>query len=127
MAMKVGFILGCIILAPAGNLLLKHGMMQVGDLSHNTGGLLPYVIKTFTRPEILIGMVMYIGSFVMWLGLLSMVDISIVYPVFVSAAFIIVTVASMLWFGETVSVMRIIGIAVVVAGIAIVSISGHKA
>ena len=127
MAMKVGFILGCIILAPAGNLLLKHGMMQVGDLSHNSGGLLPYVIKTFTRPEILIGMAMYIGSFVMWLGLLSMMDISIVYPVFVSAAFIIVTVASMLWFGETVNITRIVGIAVVVAGIAIVSLSGHKA
>lgn len=127
MAMKVSFILGCIILAPAGNLLLKHGMGQVGDLSHNTGGLLPFVIKTFTRPEILIGMAMYIGSFVMWLGLLSMMDISIVYPVFVSAAFIIVTVASMLWFGETVNTMRIVGIAVVVAGIAIVSISGHRA
>jgi multidrug transporter EmrE-like cation transporter len=126
MAMKIGFILGCIVLAPTGNLLLKHGMMQVGDLSHNSGGLLAYALKTFTRPEILVGMAMYIGSFVLWLGLLSMMDISIVYPVFVSAAFIIVTVASMVWFGEAVNATRMIGIAVVVAGIAIVSISGHR-
>jgi multidrug transporter EmrE-like cation transporter len=127
MGMKIGFILGCIILAPAGNLLLKHGMMQVGDFSTNSGSLMSFALKTFTRPEILIGMVLYIGSFVMWLGLLSMMDISIVYPVFVSAAFVIVTAVSIFLFHESVNTLRIIGIAVVVAGITLVSISGgHK-
>lgn len=126
MGLRVGFVLGCIVLATTGNLLLKHGMTQVGSIGEQEGPLLAYAIKTFTRPQILIGMVLYVASFLMWLGLLSMMDISIVYPVFVSAAFIIVTIASIILFNESVSAIRIVGIGVVVLGIAIVSISGAK-
>ena len=115
MGLKIGLLIGCIILAPTGNMLLKHGMMQAGGLN----------LRTFLEPYILAGIVLYIGSFLMWLKLLQIMDISVVYPVFVAAAFIIVTIAAILIFGEKVNATRLVGIGVVVAGIAIVSISGR--
>jgi len=83
-----------------------------------------YILQTLSQPTILIGVVLYIVSFVMWLALLSMMELSAVYPIFVSAAFLIVMAGSAVWFSENVSAMRIMGTLVVALGILIVSRSG---
>lgn len=120
---KVLMILANIVFAAGGNLLLKHGMNAAGSVAETHLPLVQYALQTFTRPQILVGIGLYIISFVMWLALLSMMDISLVYPIFVSAAFIIVMLGSVLLFGEHVTPMRIVGTAVVAMGIALVSMS----
>lgn len=120
---KALMILGCIVFAAGGNLLLKAGMAAMGSVSETSLPLLQYALQTFTKPYILIGVVGYIFSFVMWLALLSMMDISVVYPIFVSAAFLVVMTGSIIWFGENVSTLRILGTFVVAAGIFMVSMS----
>jgi len=120
---KILMILGCIVFAAGGNLLLKAGMTAMGDIAETKLSLLQYALQTFTKPYILIGVVCYIASFVMWLALLSMMEISVVYPIFVSAAFLIVMTGSIIWFGESVTSLRILGTFVVAAGIFIVSMS----
>ncbi len=120
---KVLMILVNIVFAAGGNLMLKHGMNAAGSVADTDLSVLHYALQTFTRPQILVGIAMYIISFVMWLALLSMLDISLIYPIFVSAAFIIVMLGSVLLFGEQVTTMRIVGTAVVALGIALVSMS----
>ena len=88
---KALMILINIVFAAGGNLLLKHGMNAAGSVADTHLPLLQYAFQTFTRPQILLGIALYIISFVLWLALLSMMDISIVYPIFVSGAFLIVT------------------------------------
>ncbi len=121
---RVVLIIGCIIFAGGGNLLLKAGMMNVGNVTETHLSVIQYVLKTISQPTILIGVVLYIASFVMWLSLLSMMEISAVYPIFVSAAFLLVMVGSVIWFNENVNALRIIGTLVVTLGIFIVSRSG---
>lgn len=120
---KVLMILANIIFAAGGNLLLKSGMNAAGSVSETHLPLAQYALLVFTKPQILIGVGLYIVSFVMWLALLSMMDISVVYPIFVSAAFLIVMAGSVLWFGENVNLLRALGTLVVAAGIAMVSMS----
>ncbi len=121
---KLAMIIGCILFAAGGNLLLKAGMNQVGSVVETQLSVVQYILQTLAQPTILIGVVLYIVSFVMWLSLLSMMEISAVYPIFVSAAFLIVMAGSAVWFGENVNAMRIIGTLVVALGILIVSRSG---
>ncbi len=120
---KVLLILVNIIFAAGGNLLLKHGMNAAGSVADTHLPLLQYALQNLLRPQILIGVALYIVSFVMWLALLSMLDISVVYPIFVSGAFLIVTLGSVLLFHEDVTPLRILGTAVVAMGIALVSFS----
>jgi len=120
---RILFILGCIVFAAGGNLLLKSGMGQMGSVTETHLPLAHYALQTLLKPQILVGVVLYILSFVMWLSLLSMMDISVVYPIFVSAAFLIVMAGSVVWFGEHVNLVRVLGTLVVAAGIFLVSVS----
>jgi len=120
---QVLMILGCIIFAAGGNLLLKSGMGQMGSVATTTLPLAQYALQTLCKPQILVGVMLYILSFVMWLSLLSMMDISVVYPIFVSAAFLIVMAGSVIWFGEHVTPTRVLGTLVVAVGIFLVSMS----
>ena len=121
---RVAMIIGCIIFAGGGNLLLKAGMTNVGSVADTELSLLEYIVKTIGQPTILIGIGLYVASFVMWLALLSMMEISAVYPIFVSAAFLLVMAGSALWFNENVNALSVIGTLVVALGIFIVSRSG---
>ena len=121
---KLAMIIGCILFAAGGNLLLKAGMNQVGSVVETQLSVVQYILQTLAQPTILIGLVLYIVSFLMWLSLLSMMEISAGYPRFVSAAVLIVMAGSAVWFGENVNAMRIIGTLVVALGILIVSRSG---
>lgn len=120
---QVLFICGCALCAGGGNLLLKAGMSQMGSVSTTDMSRLQYAVQALTRPQVLLGGVLYLASFVMWLSLLSMMDISVVYPIFVSGAFLLVTAGSVLWLGEQVTTGRIVGTLIVALGIALVSIS----
>ncbi len=117
-------IAGCVLLAGGGNLLLKWGMLQTGSVAETELPKAQYVLQVFSKPQIIVGLACYVLSMVLWLSLLSMVEISVVYPIFVAAAFLFVTAGAVVWFGEHVGLMRVIGMIAVVAGIALVSISG---
>jgi len=122
--MKTVFLIGCILGAAVGNLLLKDGMNRMGSVSETTLGITAYVVQTALKPQIIVGLLFYVISMVMWLSLLSMADISAVYPIFVSAAFVIVMGASVIWFGEHVTLLRALGTAVLALGIFMVSKGG---
>lgn len=122
--MRTALLIGCIVLAAVGNPLLKDGMNRMGSVSETTMGITAYIIQTALKPQIIIGVILYVLSFVMWLALLSMVDISAVYPIFVSAAFVIVMSASVIWLGERVTLLRALGTVVVALGIYLVSKGG---
>jgi len=122
---RILLLLACTILAPVGNLLLKWGINECGSIAETNLGVVPYYLNVFTKPQVLVGAVFYIVSALLWLAVLGMMDISAAYPIFVSGAFLLVTTAAILFFGEHVNWVRIVGILVVVLGIFIVSQSAH--
>ncbi len=122
---RILLLLGCIILAPAGNLLLKWGMNECGSITETNMGVVRYYLDVLSKPQVLAGTAIYIVSALVWLAVLGMMDLSAAYPIFVSGAFLIVTIAAVVFFQEHVNWVRIVGILVVVLGIYIVSQSAR--
>lgn len=122
---RILLLLGCIILAPAGNLLLKWGMNECGSITETNMSVVRYYLDVLSKPQVLVGTVIYIVSALLWMAVLGMTDISAAYPIFVSGAFLIVTVAAVLLFQEHVNLVRILGMFVVLLGIFLVSQSAR--
>ena len=122
---RILLLASCTIITPVGNLLLKWGMNECGSITETNLGVVQYYLGVLSKPQILVGGVIYIVSALLWLAVLGMMYISAAYPIFVSGAFLIVTVAAILFFQEHVNLVRIAGIFVVVMGIFLVSQSAR--
>ena len=122
---RILLLIGCIILAPAGNLLLKWGVNECDSVGEANLGVVQYYLQVLSKPQVLVGAVIYIVSALLWLRVLWLMDITAAYPIFVSGAFLIVTAAAILFFKEHVNWVRIVGILVVVLGIFVVSQSAR--
>lgn len=100
-----------IILAAAGQLILKVGMNKVGEFN---------LWKTFTHPTVLLGLVFYGASLILWLMVLSKEKLSFVYPL-VAFSYVVTVLASRFVLGEQVPGLRWLGLGFIIAGIMIIA------
>ena len=107
-----------ILLAVAGQLLMKRGMISFG--SFPISQLLASIIPMFLNPWVFFGFVCFGLSSIFWLVVLSRLPLSLVYPM-VSVAYVLVALASLLFFKENVSFIRWLGIAVIMVGVFLIS------
>lgn len=110
-------ILAANITAAIGQLLLKLGMGQVGQVD---GIYLEKVIQMFTNPYVITGLVVFGISTVFWLTALSRKDLSYVYPFF-AINMILVFLLSVLVLHEQIGTARIIGAGIILMGILVVA------
>lgn len=97
-----------------GQLLMKAGTSGLGG-----EGALATLTGALVRPQVLLGLASYAFSSLLWLVVLSRLDLSAVYPLG-SASYAIVVVAS--WaMGEQVGPLRWLGVVLIVAGVVLVS------
>lgn len=106
--------------ASSGNLLLKKASLQIGKITFVKENLFSEIFKIFTNPFIFLGLSLYVFGFILWIKLLSTQEISKVYPVLVSATITIILIGSSVFFKESLTLLRILGILVILAGIYIV-------
>jgi multidrug transporter EmrE-like cation transporter len=107
-----------ILLAVGGQLLMKKGMMLFGTFPVNQ--LLLKLIPMFLNPWVFSGLVCFGLSAVFWLVVLSRMELSLVYPM-VSVAYVLVALASWLFFKENLSLVRWLGILVIIFGVYLIS------
>ena len=108
-----------------GVVLLKKGMTQIGDMNGITVVEIFRVCKSgATNPQILLGVFFEALFFVCLLILMSKSDISFLWPL-TGLSFVFATFAAIWFLGESVSVVRWIGVALIVAGAAFISYSQH--
>ena len=111
--------LGCsILLAVAGQLLMKKGMIIFGSFPANE--FIQKIIPMVLNPYVFLGITCFGFSAITWLVVLSRFELSFVYPL-VSVAYILVAIASYLFFHESVTLIRWLGIAVIVFGVFLIS------
>ena len=108
-------------LSATGNLIIKNAARSMGGLNLSGGQLAQSLFHLFTNPGIILGLALYLVGFVLWAKVLTVVDISLAYPIFISLAFVIVVVGSRVFFGESLNPLKILGIAVIALGIIVVS------
>lgn len=103
------------------NVLLKKGVVSFGGISSKSSELVSGLSRAAFNPYIIFGLALYGLSFLIWLRVLSFNDLSKSYPIFATCVFILTTAGSVAFLNEHVSAARILGIAIMLFGIFIVS------
>jgi multidrug transporter EmrE-like cation transporter len=105
----------------AAQLLLKvatRPLAHFSDFSADTmGSSVGILLKS---PSFWAGMVCYAASVCVWLAALSKAPVSTAYPM-LSLGYVVVAAVSVLWLGESMGPAKVLGIALICAGVILVS------
>ena len=107
--------------AVIGQLLLKYATTKTGEL-HLTKDTKNSLIKIISNKFIILGVGSYGLSALLWLIVLSKMDLSLAYPL-VSSSYILVALASKIFFNEKISKLRWISIIIIMLGVILLSTS----
>ncbi len=104
-----------------GGVLLKLGATKIGQPEISSlEQLFDFLIKLFTSYQVLIGIFLYFLSAVAWAYLLTKLDLSFVQPI-LALTYVVTPILAIFIIGENVSLMRWLGILVIVVGVFIVA------
>jgi len=109
-------VLICVLAGAAGQIFWKEGMSGLGRIN-GMGDLLQ--LKTawdiFTNKYIIVGLFLYAMSVFLWLGAMSTLDVSFMYPL-LSLGYVVTAILAIIFIGENITLIRWAGIAFVIAG-----------
>lgn len=120
---NIAIILISILMSSTAHIFLKKGMMMHALNAYKPDGLLYLVWTVGINPWILGGMFLHVSALAVWLWALSRVDISFAYP-FLALGYVLVSVMAWLWLGEELSAQRLVGMAIIIAGIIVLGEAG---
>ena len=105
----------------AAQLLLKLATRPLGHFTvFDFDTLNSSILILFKSMPFWAGMLCYAASICVWLAALSKAPVSTAYPM-LSLGYVVVAFASVLWLGETMSPAKVLGIALICAGVVLVS------
>jgi uncharacterized membrane protein len=112
-------ILIMVICANAGDLMLKHGMTQIGAVPLTTAGLQHAFLLTITNETIWLAIVFLIGFTVSYMLLMSWADYSYVMPAG-AFGYALLTFLAVVVLHEQVTPRRWVGVALICIGVLLV-------
>ena len=109
-------------LTMAANLMLRAGIDAAGGVS--LGGatqIFRALLNLFMQPFFSAGFTVYFLASVLWFRVVATEPLSLAYPTLVGLTFALVTAGAIVFFSETLSLRKVVGLAIILAGIAIVA------
>lgn len=103
------------------NLSLRAGLLRIGGFQPGVDTFIQQFLRVLMQPLCFLGLALYALSSILWFRALSIVDVSVGYPVLVSLTFLLVTSGSLVFFGEAFSWQKMAGLAVILGGIQMVA------
>jgi drug/metabolite transporter (DMT)-like permease len=119
MISTIPHILAAVILVVVAQTLTKLGMQSFETIDMSKG-LIAFYLKLFLNPYIIIGTLLYGSSVFFWLYVISKVELSFAYP-FLALTYVLVILSAWLVLGETIPIMRWIGLFVICVGVILVA------
>ena len=104
----IPLILSSVFLNALAQIFIRQGMLKLGSVSFNM-----YLLS---------GMFSYGISIILWMIVLSKVNVSLAYP-FLSVGYVVTAVLAYLIFKEPLTVQKIFGIAIICLGVVILTYS----
>ena len=104
----------------AAQLLLKKGLLVVGNFPQRPGEMVDFFLKACANPYVIAALFMTILTTLSWLVALSKAELSRIYP-FMALSYVLVALFSWMIYKEDVSLLRWSGIAVICLGVLLVS------
>ena len=116
-------LLASVLLSSIAQVLLKIGMSPASlQASLNRGEPLRAVLAIAGSPFVLGGLVTFAVSVLVWLLVLSRISLSSAYP-FVALGIVITVLAGRFILGEPVSLLRLVGIIMIIGGVLTMAIA----
>jgi multidrug transporter EmrE-like cation transporter len=113
-------ILFTVLTNAAAQIMLKKGMMAVGDLDIAAHGLIGTIFRVVFSPFVFFGLATFVISMASHLIVLSKVQLSYAYP-FLSLAYVVVAAYSYFFFAEDVGLARLAGFGLIIAGTVLIA------
>ena len=107
-------ILGAVVLSAAGQLFLKSGAQRLATLGRSE-----FLLAAARDIHVLSGLAAWIASTLCWLYVLRVAPLSIAYGL-TSLTYVLIPLASVYVFGEQVRRLHVVGMVLIITGIACV-------
>ncbi len=109
------------VLPAVANLLLRHGVVQAGEPSFLGRRGFDTAARLAQQPAFLLGSVLYGAAAVVWFRVLAIAEVSTTFPILVGLIFALVCSGAGWLFHESMPAVRVLGIFVILAGIALIA------
>ena len=104
----------------AAHLLLKQGMLSVGQFPLNINQLGSFLWRACTNPYVIGSIILVIITAISWILAISRAQLSYLYP-FMALSFVLVAIFSMVLFKEDLTALRWLGIIIICIGVFLVA------
>ncbi len=104
---------------------MKKGLLNTGISAISMGNIREFISTNITSYLIWAGVFIYILSFLIWIIILSRIELSVAFPIG-STSYIFVPILAIIFLNERVGLLRWVGIIFIVAGIHFVSKSAKN-
>ncbi|MDR2638588.1 MAG: EamA family transporter [Helicobacteraceae bacterium] len=111
----IWIILLSVLLNVAAQLLIRSGMLSIGNITIGDEFIkaLPSMLLNY---KLWLAMFSYVLSFAIWMVVLSKYEVSFAYP-FIALGFALITICGYIFFNETISWLKILGIGLICLGV----------
>lgn len=116
MSSNLLFLLSSVVLGAVGQVLLKVGVNRLGQIDLHWTALIHTIFSIFTNLYVITGIFCFVTSMILWIKVLSDMELSKAYPS-VSISYIIVFLVSIFLFNESVSTGKVVGMLLVALGV----------
>lgn len=113
-------IFGTIFFTVYGQLVIKWRIANYCHLPEEMMAKMVFLLKLFLDPFILSGFLSAFVASLCWMAAMTKFELSYAYP-FMGLTFVLVFVASVFLFAESVTIYKVLGLALIVLGIIIAS------
>ncbi len=113
-------IISSVLLNCIAQILIRKGMLSIGEISINFHQLYSHIGVMLTNVYLWISIICYFLSFIIWMLVLSKVEVSFAYP-FLSIGYVVTAFVGYWLLGESLSAMRIAGILIICIGVYLIS------
>jgi len=103
----------CIVLGASGQICMKRGMVEIPITS--TQDLFSNIKTIFSSSYVIIGLLFYGVATFLWLGALSQLEVSFMYPL-LSLGYVLTAILACVFIHEEVTLLRWVGILLIVCG-----------
>ncbi|SFB33060.1 EamA-like transporter family protein [Lentibacillus halodurans] len=114
------YIFGTVVFTVYGQLILKWQVDQAGTLPEALWEKLVFLLQLLLNPWIISGFLSAFLAALCWMAAMTKFNISYAYP-FMSLSFLLVFLLSVILFGDPVTVQKIVGLTLIIAGIVVTS------
>lgn len=119
-ALGHAFIALTLLLTVYGQLVLKWQMGGVGPLPEGHADKVWFLLRQFSNPWIIGGLAAAFLASLAWMAAMTRFELNYAYP-FMSLAFVVVMLFSVLFLGEQLNLARVGGTLLVVAGLVVIA------